>query len=250
MKLPTCKNPLIEVMSPAVKRDSKVAWFNKVAALFDKNDPGHIYGERVGHLVLYANEHVRFSDVTSLLCKAFPRSLLMVKCERSTGVSTVYADGAGGSSDIVKSLHYHCYITFSPKGNDVDPDTSFKHTVFSMLTNKKKGGRFSALVKPPEDKMKPLDYFRNFKFSGYNLITATNKYNKEYMDKWDVFYPSSSKRSSDNFNNKTDKKCLALVSDDNAMRVLNWMAYAAKEDTAHGRKNCIIIDNRFKHITL
>lgn len=244
------KNKLIEKMSDSVKRDSKVVWFNKIASLFDINDPNHIYGERVGHLILYANEHVKFSDVTTLLTAAFPRSLLMVKCERSSGSSHVHADGDGGSSDIIKSLHYHCYITFSSRKDGVSHDRSFRHTVFSMFTNQKKGARFSALIKPPEDKMKPLDYFRNFKFLGYNLVTAMNKYNKSYMDKWDVFYSNSSQRSAAAFNNRADKKCLALVSEDNALRVLNWMAYAAKEDTAYGRKNCIIIDNRFKHITL
>lgn len=242
--MPLVKNKLIDEMSPAVRRDSKLSWFNKLASLFDANSPGHIYGERIGHLILYANDHVRFNDVSLLLSKSFPGSLYIIKCEKGSGFLDARTDIDGDSSVIPKSLHYHCYITYSPAG-DVDPDRSFKHAVFAMLSNRKKNCRFVALVKPAKKKMSKLDYSRNYKFLGYNLVTARNLYDKEYLRSWDVFYQTPSLRGCDVIDGGVNKRCLAVVNEANALRVLNWLAYASKENTAHGRKNCIIKDNRF-----
>ncbi|WP_105215297.1 hypothetical protein [Pseudoalteromonas sp. T1lg22] len=237
--MPKSKHRFIKNISPKVKEKVNATWFNRIADLFDPNSQGNILGEQIAHLILYANDNVRFNDVTNLLNKSFPESLLVIKQEYSKESSKVHTDPTDQLSTVTKGSHFHCFITYQCSPS-LDPHKSFRSKVREMLKNK--GNK--SMLKPAVEKMRSVDYARPYKFTGYNIITDFNKYDTQHLALWDVFYETSDERRAAIKANTIGQRCLVNITNNNAMKVLNWMAYIAKRATSKGRKNCIVTDNR------
>ena len=246
--MPIAKDNFIKLMSESVQKDSNKTWFNKLAALFDHNNPSNLYSENIAHLVLYATDRVKFNDVTNILSKAFPESLFIIKCEQTKNATVKAKTDTEDTEDteedltkIVKGVHFHCYITYNCKAG-INIHKSFKSKVREILKNDKKANKW--LLKPSADKMKPIDTVRPWKFTGYNIVTDNNKYDHAHLAEWDVFYNTVETRRSAYFNETLGSKCVVSINHNNAFKVLNWVAYATKNRTASGRKSFLIKDNR------
>lgn len=243
--MPIAKDNFIKLMSESVQKDSNKTWFNKLAALFDHNNPSNLYSESIAHLILYATDRVKFNDVTNLLSKAFPDSLFIIKCEQTKNATvkakTDTEDTEEDLTKIVKGVHFHCYITYNCKAG-INIHKSFKAKVREILKNDKKANKY--MLRPSADKMKPIDAVRPWKFTGYNIVTDNNKYDHAHLAEWDVFYNTVESRRSAYFNETLGSKCVVSINHNNGFKVLNWVAYATKNRTANGRKNFLIKDNR------
>jgi hypothetical protein len=237
------KDNFIKLMSDNVQKDSNATWFNKLAVLFDHNNSSNLYGENIAHLILYANDRVRFNDVTNLLSKAFPESLFIIKCEHSEK-GTVKANTDVESEEetkINKRAHYHCYITYNCKAG-ICIHKSFKSKVREMLKNKKSTNRY--MLRPSAAKIKPIEAVRPWLFTGYNIVNDDNNYDPAHLAEWDVFYNTPEARRSAYFNGKLGDKSVVPITHSNGLKVMNWIAYATKNRTVKVRKNFIIVDNR------
>lgn len=222
--MPTPHNPLIKKMNPSVQKDCNISWFNRIVKLFDRSNPNHIYGERIGHLILHAHSNKRFTHITEFLSDHFPDSLILVKEEVSKETTKAIRDKE--EEVIIKDLHYHCYITYKPSG-DVNPDASFRSKVREILKNKGREKNFHK-----EDS--------SYRFRAYNVVTSA-----KWFGAWDVFYNSYA----EHLEQGTDYKCLSLpVTEDTKIRILSWVSYAAKKTTSRSKRNCRILDNRNKHV--
>ncbi|MCO7251665.1 hypothetical protein [Pseudoalteromonas sp. Ps84H-4] len=238
--MPLKTDPFINLMSDNVQSDYNKNWFNKLSSLFDHSNTQNLYSENIAHLILYATDRVKFNDITNLLSKAFPESLIIIKCEH-TNKGTVTAVTGTEEATINKRTHYHCYITYSANAG-VNIHKSFKSKVREMLKNDKSKNRF--MLKPSGKNMKPIDSVRPYKFTGYNIVTDNNNYDSAHLAEWDVFYGTTEARRSAYFNGTLGNKCVVKVTHSNCFRVMNWIAYGTKNKTSKGRKNFIIIDNR------
>lgn len=238
------KDNFIKLMSTQVQKDSNPVWFNKLAVLFDHNNPSNLYNENIAHLILYANDRVRLNDVRKLLSSKFTNSLIIIKAEetkRGTVKANTDTEENESKQRIDKRKHFHCYITYSCS-SDVCIHKSFKSTVRELLKDTKTANRY--LLKPAESKMKPIDYVRPWWFTGYNIVTDKNKYDPAHLAEWDVFYPSPMARRNAYFNETIGNKCVVKITHKNCFRVLNWLAYGTKSRTKNGHKSFVIVDNR------
>lgn len=222
--MPKPHHPLINRVNPAVQKDCNISWFNRIVELFNRSNPNHIYGERIGHLILHAHSNKRFTHITEFLTKHFPDALILVKEEVSKETTKAIRDKK--EEVIIKDLHYHCYITYKPV-EGVNPDASFRAKVREILKNK---GREKNYHK--EDS--------SYRFRAYNVATSA-----KWFGAWDVFYNSYPEYLEQGNN----YKCISLpVTEDTKIRILSWLSYAAKKATSRSNRNCRIIDNRDKHV--
>lgn len=241
--MPVAKDNFIHSMSDSVQNDSKTEWFNKLAVLFDHTNPVNLYGENIAHLILYATDKTNITSVKKLLSNHFSDSLLVIKEEESTRAkvkASTTTEETEEKEAIAKGKHYHCYITYS-KQKDVNIHASFKAKIREMLKNNK-ANRY--MLKPSDSKMKPADFGRPWKFTGYNIITDSNNYDHAHLAQWDVFYNTTDARRNAFFNQTLGSKCLVSITHSNGLKVLNWMSYSTKKRTSKNQKGFVVIDNR------
>lgn len=224
-------------LSPSVESGSHQAWLEKIAPYFDASNPHNLYGESIAHLILYASGKTRFEHVSRLIKDHFPDSFILVKQERSKDKVEVDTGEKGVHTEIVKGLHYHCFLTYTPKDQSKNPHLSFESKVREMLKGK---------VRPKTSNMKPIDHYKSWRYTGFRKISDKNRYNygESHLKDWDVFFNTIEERRLAESNRDVGKRFLVNITHENSNRVFNWVAYAAKKKTAKGRKNCLIYDNR------
>lgn len=224
-------------LSESVETGSNPAWLSKIKPYFAVGNSSNLLGENIGHLILYAGKKTKFEHVTKMLRTHFPNSFILVKQERSKQKVDVETGADGALAEVVKGLHFHCFLTYTPKDLSKNPHLSFESKVREMLKGK---------VKPKPENMKPIDRVKPWKYTGFRKISDKNRYNygDEHLKNWDVFFSTIEDRRQAESNREVGKRFLVHITPENLNRVLNWVAYAAKIKTAEGRKNCIIYDNR------